>query len=54
MTRAEAIVYGVLAACVTALLGTIGVHCQLATRDLRRTCIEQGNHPLECERVGVG
>lgn len=54
MSRAEVVLAGIVSFCLTALIGTIGVHCQLATRDIRSTCLEQGQPAHECARMGVG
>lgn len=51
MSRGETVLACIVSACITILLTTIGVHCQLTTERTRAVCLEQGNHPLECEEL---
>lgn len=51
MTRAEAVLACVVAACITIVITTIGVHCQIVGERTDRECLTQGNDPLACREL---
>lgn len=54
MTRGEVVLAGIVSACLTILISTISVHCQIVTAGVAETCLEQGNAPLECDEIAIG
>lgn len=54
MSRAEVVLAAIVSCCVTILISTIAVHCQIVTAGVAETCLEQGNAPLECDEIAIG
>ena len=52
--RGYAVVAATLGIAALAAVCSMAINCQTVTADIRKTCIEAGNPPLECERVHVG
>ena len=51
MTRGEVVLAGIVSACITILLTTISVHCQIVGERTDRECLTQGNDPLACREL---